>query len=471
MALLVAAPQSSSDRLNRITDYLINEAVQKELRNLPKPKDPNTITKTEFEKQSQYEERIKRAKLAQISYQSQIDQLRAKAQPKALKQALATIYGKPTIKELTYVAEIEKFVATLNFKNRAINQKVVIAVPQSKAREFKEEFKSYKLSTSFELKEDRFTIHHINLTKGAQNYEAHFSDSLFVATQEALLLKTNYQSIAQTNQTKQKEFMLSNALYDNALEEQIKKLRPVKSNPKKWALIIGIQEYKNSDNISHAKRSALTYEKLLVRAVGVPKSNITTLIDSDATAKAIEIAFKRLDRKMQKGDTLYFYYNGHGIPVPTQQNEPYMLSSDGDAEFVQDDKFFALKNVYAKLSDSKASRIIAVVDSCFSGGSDGKSVLKGVAATRLKPRGVEFNKRKMVVLAAGKGSQYSNGYDEKGHRLFSYYVMKSIADGATNLKSIYRNAYKLTKSTSRKLYGDLRLQEPTIEGNARLGVR
>ena len=57
-------------------------------------------------------------------------------------------------------------------------------------------------------------------------------------------------------------------------------------------------------------------------------------------------SMKRLLRQVKSGDTIYFYYNGHGIPVPSQKNEPYLLPNDVEPEFASDDKFFKMKNIY-----------------------------------------------------------------------------------------------------------------------------
>ena len=151
-----------------------------------------------------------------------------------------------------------------------------------------------------------------------------------------------------------------------------------------------------------------------------------------------------------------------------------MLTSDSEpdfvADFVADEKFFSLENFYSKLSDSKANKVIAVVDSCFSGVTDGKAVLKGVAAARVIPKLIKFNQDKMVVLSAGKRHQYSNGYNQKGHRLFSFYIMKNILEGNNDIKTLYKNSKSQTYDTSLEEYGDLRVQEPSIVGNFGLSL-
>ena len=146
------------------------------------------------------------------------------------------------------------------------------------------------------------------------------------------------------------------------------------------------------------------------------------------------------------------------------------VKSDTEPDFVADEKFFSLKNIYSKLSDSKADKIVAFVDSCFSGATDGKSILKGVAATRLKPKSVKFDKNKMVVLSAGKGHQYSNGYNTKGYRMFSYFIMKNIINNKNNIKTLFLKTKNQTYDTSVSEYGDLRVQEPTSDGNLKMNL-
>ncbi|EDZ62459.1 hypothetical protein CBGD1_375 [Sulfurimonas gotlandica GD1] len=73
-------------------------------------------------------------------------------------------------------------------------------------------------------------------------------------------------------------------------------------------------------------------------------------------------------------------------------------------------------------------------------------------------------------MSAGKGNQYSNGYDKKAHRLFSFYVMKNIIEGDSDIKTLFKDTKAQTYDTSLEEYGDVRAQEPTIEGNFRLSL-
>ncbi len=164
------------------------------------------------------------------------------------------------------------------------------------------------------------------------------------------------------------------------------------------------------------------FEKMAHKALGIPKTNTYTMLNASATQARIKTNLKKMLRRVKAGDSIYFYYNGHGVPVPSEKNTPYLLASNTEPDFVQDEKFFALQNIYSKLSDSKA----------------------------------------------GKAYQYSNAYNKKGHRLFSYFVMKNILEGESEIKELYKDTKADTYQTSLEEYGDLRVQEPTIDGNARM---
>jgi len=78
-----------------------------------------------------------------------------------------------------------------------------------------------------------------------------------------------------------------------------------------------------------------------------------------------------------------------------------------------------------------------------------------------------FDKSKMVVLTAGQKKQYSNMYKEKGHRMFSYFVMKSLLGGKKDVNMIFKEvSYKVSEKSNE--LGALKKQEPTIDGNKKL---
>ena len=55
------------------------------------------------------------------------------------------------------------------------------------------------------------------------------------------------------------------------------------------------------------------------KTLGINASNSYVLINDEATQAEIKTKLKTLARKVQEGDSIYFYYNGHGVPIPSQK--------------------------------------------------------------------------------------------------------------------------------------------------------
>ena len=459
--------RTEQEKLNALSEYFLNNNIQEEVSKLQQPVDVATLKKTEFETADDFSERLKRAKKENLAYETKINEIKAKYQPQAITQALGVVYGKPVISELKYIAKDEMFFAKLGFSKKEFNQTISIKVTKDIAPEFKKNIEAIKAEAIFDLSDKKIVFDHIEFPYENNRYVGNLTDLYFKSSQVALVLDNDYVSEFASSSDR---LASVKGVYDDDLEKMLEASQQVAEDNTKWAFIVGIEKYEFTDNIVYSERSADMFEKVLIKRLGVKPSHIYTLKNEDATSSKIKTSMKRLLRNVNEGDTIYFYYNGHGVPVPQLENEPFMLASDVDLEFVQDDKYFSLQNIYKTLSTSKAEKVIAFVDSCFSGATDGKAILKGVAATRVKPKSVEFDKEKMAVITAGKDRQFSNGYNKKGYRLFSYFLMKDLIEGQENVKSLYKSTYANTKETSFEEYGDLRVQEPTIEGNFRLGL-
>jgi hypothetical protein len=358
-------------------------------------------------------------------------------------------------------------------------KKVAIKVDMQEAASFKQNFASLQPQAVFDYANGSVALKEIQVPYRGEQYAALFTDIKSSDTQVAVNLKNDLHvdKNINTNITVANDNVAHldpSKLQDlGELDRLLASTQAVPQDHKKWLFVIGIEKYDNTDAISYATRTAEMFAKIGAKKLGVPQENLIVLINEGATQAKVKNSFSKLLNRVKMGDTIYFYYNGHGVPIASQNFEPYMLAKDSDPDYIGDEKYFALNNIYGLLSSSKASKVVAFVDSCFSGETDGKSVLKGVAATKMKPKVVDFDKEKMVVLTAGKDYQYSNGYDKKGYRMFSYFAMKDLL--TTNLQNkpiqeLYKTIKNETYDASLQEYGDNRTQEPTISGNASLGL-
>ena len=479
MTLSQADEMSQAQKFSKLIDAFIQQKVNA----IKKPPTAKELIKGEFETTKAFNARVKvekaKSQKAIRAYQQKVQKVYRTYTPQATQKALQYLWGKPQIQDLRYDADNGFFVAQLSFSQKSdFDQKVAIKVPLKYAKKFKQNAHKLKPQAIFDFDGKSVSLKRIQIPYAKKSYIAQFTDMDISDTKIAVNIQNEIQTapsvamditvkgsqIASLDTSKLKNF--------SELDTLLKSAKASKKDAKKWLLVIGIEQYEFTDNISYANRSAKMFAKVADKMLGVPKSQQYILIDKGASQAKIKTAIKKMLRRVKKWDTVYFYYNGHGVPIPSQKNEPFILATDTEPDFIGDETFFSLSNLYKKLSDPKVGKVVAIVDSCFSGVTDGKGVLKGVAATKLVAKKVGFDKKRMVVLTAGKANQYSNAYNQKGHRLFSFFVMKNmianLSEGKADIKSLYRNTKSQTYNASIKEYGDLRTQEPSIEGNYRL---
>ena len=470
------------------TKKMFEERVNKEI-----SKRDKIIKQLQEEYRKKVEARNKKIKQLQKQYNDEIALIKKEQEYKKAhiqekikqlqKGALKVVMGTFHFTNPKYDAENQTMYVTIKSSRSSYQKRVALSVPLNIAKNFYDNIKNIKADVKFDFDKNKITLNSINAIYDNKTYMAKLTDKDFKPEKVEVVLKdkkVNFKAdkpikLTLQNPNLKDYYQVGGVIYQEGKKVSGKKynddiptlLAHTKQTPisnKKWLFVVGIGKYDNTDNIAYASRTAKLFTKVAQKTLGISKRHTYFLLDDKATTARILNNLKIMLREVKRGDTIYFYYNGHGIPAVTKNNEPFILPSDQIPDFVVENDNLMLKNIYKKLSASKASKIVAFVDSCFSGATDGKAVIKGVAATRLVPKNVTFNHKKMVVLTAGRNKEYSNAYPQKGERLFSYYVMKSLLKGRKDIKSLYSEVYIKVKDTSNS-FGPLKVQEPTISGN------
>ncbi|VVS93405.1 caspase domain [Desulfoluna spongiiphila] len=273
----------------------------------------------------------------------------------------------------------------------------------------------------------------------------------------------------------------SAASFEDDLPALLKASRPVQKKSRNWLFAMGIEAYDQTGPITYSRRSAELFTRVAMKRLGVPPENVFLLTDDGlseipglasrtfpATAASIKDQFRFLLREVAEGDRIYLYYSGHGLPSLTEGGAPYLLARDQAPDFIHTDSFFRVDALLESLARSRASETVVFLDSCFTGAADGSSAFgDSRAATRLVPKRIEIDDGRMAVLTAGTERQFSNMYPEKGHRLFSYFLMKELCHTHHTLESLFERVHDQTRRVSRAR-GGTQLQEPTLRGTGRL---
>ncbi len=127
-------------------------------------------------------------------------------------------------------------------------------------------------------------------------------------------------------------------------------------------------------------------------------------------------------------DTLLFYYSGHG--VPDKNDDTYLASSDIDPD-QPFRKGFSFEQLTRTLQGSVSTRIIAILDCCYSGaarltmGQEDDVAILASKTIENKSRRLEQGQGK-YILAASQSSQEAYALAEGNHSIFSYYLFEGL---------------------------------------------
>jgi C-terminal peptidase prc len=235
----------------------------------------------------------------------------------------------------------------------------------------------------------------------------------------------------------------------------------VKKQPNNYAIVIGIEQYRqNLPKADFAVHDAEVITEYLAKTLGFPEENIITLLNDRATKSDFEKYFEKwLGNNVEKNSTIFVYYSGHGAPNP-KTGDAYLVPYDGDPVFI-DETGYSLRRLLKALSKLEVKKIIVALDSCFSG-AGGKSVMaKGARPLVLKLDQAFVPPDNMIVMSASSGSQISSTYEEKGHGLFTYFLLRGIknekvvrSDGTISVSDLFGYVQPQVERIARKQYNN-----------------
>jgi hypothetical protein len=252
--------------------------------------------------------------------------------------------------------------------------------------------------------------------------------------------------------------------FDDDLAPQVAALPAARPDGRRYLFAVGVNEYDDAPGVPFADRSAQLMTELLRKRYGVPEENITLITGDDATGLKILGRLNSFVQRLTPGDTVFFYYAGHGLSG-RDGKAVYVVPKDavpGSYEV----EMLSLSSLLGRFESSPAGRVVAFLDTCFSGRVSGdKSLFPGVAP--LVPTEVSAptlqSKGKVTVFLAGQANQFANDYPERGHRLFSYFLIKGLLRGSDNATEIHAAAAREVRRISAKRGAEF-LQEPRLEG-------
>jgi hypothetical protein len=236
------------------------------------------------------------------------------------------------------------------------------------------------------------------------------------------------------------------------------------THDKTFALIIGNEDYSIEQKVPFAKNDARVFKKYCNKTLGLPNDNIHLLTNATLGQMLGEINWLAEIAKAYKGKAaLIFYYAGHGMPSE-ETKDAYLLPIDGSSEMVQTS--LKLEDLYKQLNQYPAKQITVFMDACFSGASRNGMLASG-RGVKIEPKQNAL-KGNMIVLSATSGKQTAYPYEDKGHGLFTYYLLKKIQETKGNTDLGELSEYLKQKVEQKSVVKNSKPQNPKVNVSNKL---
>jgi uncharacterized caspase-like protein len=240
-----------------------------------------------------------------------------------------------------------------------------------------------------------------------------------------------------------------------------------------YALVIGISDYHYIRDLTYAADDARAVKKYFIHDLGIPGKNVFSLINEEATVRAIRsLLGTTLPSKAGKKDTVFIYFGGHGA------SESNSASPDGDGlskyllayDSVTTDLYGSAlpMDEIARIFDRlRAERVLFLVDSCYSGASGGRTLSSSYKAITISGNFLAriAQGKGRVLLCASEPNEVAQESDKLKHGVFTYYLLDGMKgkadadkDGLVSVQEIYRYLTKRVPVQTRQT------QHPIMKG-------
>lgn len=358
--------------------------------------------KRDFETTAQYKQRVTKE-----NQQKKINEL--------IKEAINNYTAKNKL-QITlgdYDAEYQMYALNSNYGQKYVK------VPLAQASSFKSNFKRATYKASYVPSGDSLIIANLTVNINGRKY---------VAEKTAVEVASNIdidlpEIVLASNDTPKESTPKPSTIVDRAIDQNIPSGGVANSNT--FAVIIGNERYTQVAHVPFASNDARIFAEYCRKTLGLPARNVKvyenatygTMIGAVSDIQKIARAFK--------GDiNVIFYYAGHGIPDEAT-GDGYLLPIDADGMNMR--VCYPLSQLYKDLASMQARSVTCFMDACFSGAQRGSGMVVAARGVTIKAKN-DHPTGNTVVFTAATDKQTAYPYEEKGHGMFTYYLLKKLRD-------------------------------------------
>lgn len=191
-----------------------------------------------------------------------------------------------------------------------------------------------------------------------------------------------------------------------------------------YVLIIANEEYQFVDNVNFAMHDGETFKEYCVKTLGVPERQIRFYPNASYGIISGGVDWLKYALDNFEGSKGIVYYCGHGIP-DEKSGEAFIVPVDGKG--TNTTTCYSLNTLYKTIAETKAANVTYFMDACFTGANKEGSMLVAARGVAREPAKATVGGNS-VVFSASSSDETAMTYPEKGHGLFTYFLLKKLQE-------------------------------------------
>ena len=220
--------------------------------------------------------------------------------------------------------------------------------------------------------------------------------------------------------------------------------QPKPTQPGKlWILLVGVNQYQDTENLSSLQYSALDCRGLGEALIEATASfaNKEVIIHHDFVSQRPQLAevhqsIQYITESAGKDDTILFYFSGHGI-LDTKTQQVALCLADTDTKQLLTTGL-PLNSLLKQLTSCAASQQLVWLDACHSGGMTLRGTIPADPSSQLVEvlRHKASESKGFYALLSCDRAQQSWEFPELGHGVFTYYLMQGLRGEAADSQGV-----------------------------------
>ena len=195
-----------------------------------------------------------------------------------------------------------------------------------------------------------------------------------------------------------------------------------------WAVIIGIDKYKYSDQLNYAVKDAEAVKDMLISKFDYPEENIRYLTNEDATLSNIKLNLGEVATSAGREDRILIFYSGHGeTSVGADKSETgYIVPYEGKIDNLYATGL-AMDDILRTCQLSKSKHMLFLMDACYSGLMTENVKSLSTPSEEGYLNKVANEKARQIITAGGRDEQVIER-DEWQHSAFTKNLLAGLDD-------------------------------------------